>query len=271
MEAGLRRAVERDEFVLHYQPEYQADGRLSGFEALIRWDHPTLGRVAPSDFVPVAEECGLVVAMGRWALFEACEQAARWAALRGPGEPLMVSVNLSAIQLRSRNLVETVAAALARSRLDGECLCLEITESVIMEDAAAVVPMLDGLRALGVRLAIDDFGTGYSSLGYLSELPVDFIKIDRRFVEGIGVRSPSQNIVKAVIQLAHALDLQVVAEGIEQPRQLEWLRHHGCDLMQGFHLGRPGPAAQYDAIVAGSGGPSRAADQPLGGNQLSAV
>jgi EAL domain-containing protein (putative c-di-GMP-specific phosphodiesterase class I) len=168
------------------------------------------------------------------------------------GPPLMVSVNLSAIQLRSRNLVETVAAALARSRLDGECLCLEITESVIMEDAASVVPMLEALRALGVQLAIDDFGTGYSSLGYLSELPVDFIKIDRRFVEGIGVRSPSQNIVKAVIQLAHALDLRVIAEGIELPLQLEWLRRHGCDLLQGYHLGRPGPAAQYDALVRGS-------------------
>jgi EAL domain-containing protein (putative c-di-GMP-specific phosphodiesterase class I) len=254
LEAGLRRALDREELHLHYQPEFTCDGRLVGFEALIRWRHPTLGDVAPSQFVPVAEESALIIPIGRWALEAACRQAHRWNSGRA-GAALSVSVNVSALQLRDAFFLESVAAALACSGLAARHLILEITESVLMEDSEHTIAVLHALRDLGVRLAVDDFGTGYSSLGYLSELPIDFLKVDRRFVDGIGTRSSSENITRAVIQLAHALELEVIAEGIERPEQLQWLRAQRCDIVQGFHLGRPAPAQDHDELVAEADGP----------------
>lgn len=249
LEIRLRRALVREEFAVHYQPEFGLDGALVGFEALLRWNDGELGEVSPTEFVPIAEESGLILPLGRWALRQACTQAQLWNACRPPDRKILMSVNLSALQLRDPLLLEQIRTALNGSGLDPALLCLEITESVIMGDAAETIPVLESLRSLGVRLAVDDFGTGYSSLSYLSELPLDYLKIDRSFVEGIGTQSRNESIVVAVIQLAHGLGLQVIAEGVESVEQLQWLRGKGCDVVQGFLIGRPGPAPSYDGLV----------------------
>ena len=242
-EASLRRAIQRWEFSLHYQPTIDiASGRVVSVEALIRWHHPERGLVAPSEFVHLAEETGLIVPIGGWALGEACQQMAYWRRQYPELADMRVNVNLSARQFGDPHLVPSVAAVLRESGLPPEALWLEITESVLMDEAQCTVETLNELRNLGVHLAIDDFGTGYSSLSYLKRFPVDVLKIDRSFVDGLASDGEDQAIVTAVISMAHALGLSVVAEGVECELQLAELRRLGCDGAQGYLLGRPAPA-----------------------------
>jgi EAL domain-containing protein (putative c-di-GMP-specific phosphodiesterase class I) len=236
---------------------------LIGVEALIRWDHPDRGRIQPADFIPVAEENGLIDAIGRWVLDRACRQAARWHRAHGGARPLSMSVNLSAAQVADPTLVDTVADALRSSGLDPAYLALELTESLMAGDSDELTDTLDALKALGVRLVLDDFGTGYSSLSYLTRLPLDVLKVDRSFVAGLGSRSRDTAITEAIVAMARALGLQVVGEGAETARQVAELSRLGCDFVQGFHFARPVPAAEIARMledgVSWLRGPTRAA------------
>ncbi len=256
-EHALHRALERHELMLHYQPVVEISGATTvvGVEALIRWQHPDQGLVAPTRFVPVAEESGLIIPIGAWVLEQACSQLRAWNHHVGNGPQGSVEVNLSARQIDDPRIVTTVERILARTGLPPEHLTLEITESALMEDAAAALDVLRALKTIGVSLAIDDFGTGYSSLSYLQRFPLDFLKVDRSFVETLGVDAGGEEIVSAVINLAHALSLKVVAEGVETAEQLEILRSLRCDFAQGFLFARPLPAAD---IVASFGLPQTA-------------
>ena len=244
-EHSLHRALERSELMLHYQPVVEIDGVTTvGVEALIRWQHPDQGLVAPYRFIPVAEESGMIIPIGAWVLEQACYQLRDWNHRGRTGPQGSVEVNLSARQIDDRRIVRTVEEILARSGLPPEHLTLEITESALMEDAASALSVLRALKEIGVLLAIDDFGTGYSSLSYLQRFPLDFLKVDRSFVEALGVSVEGEEIVSAVINLAHALGLKVVAEGVETTEQLEILRSLRCDLAQGFLFSRPLPATE---------------------------
>jgi diguanylate cyclase (GGDEF)-like protein/PAS domain S-box-containing protein len=248
-ESALRRALERGELVLHYQPEVDiASGAICGFEALVRWEHPTRGLLAPGAFIPLAEETGLIVPIGEWVLREACTEATHWAGLSD--EPLTLSVNLSARQLAQHDLVSMVRRAVAETGIDPSTLCLEITESAVMESGSATTAQLRALKSLGVSLAIDDFGTGFSSLAHLRRFPVDVLKIDGTFVAGLGHEPQDASIAAAVISLAHALGLETVAEGIETDEQLTILRQLGCDLGQGYLFARAAPAAEAVRLLA---------------------
>ena len=235
LEHGLRRAVERSEFVVHYQPKYSlATGKIVGFEALARWENPERGLLLPEQFIPVAEETGLIVPIGEAVLEEACRQANEWHELRPSDAPAMC-VNLSARQFREPGLTHSVARILDETGLEPSSLFLEVTESTAMRDALATAAALEELQGLGVRTILDDFGTGYSSLSYLERFPVEYIKIDRSFVGGLGQQPGAEMLASAIISLAHALDLKVIAEGVEREEQLDLLRGMGCDLAQG-HL-----------------------------------
>jgi diguanylate cyclase (GGDEF)-like protein/PAS domain S-box-containing protein len=243
LETDLRHALEREEFFLVYQPQLDlASGAILGCEALVRWTHPERGAVPPSLFIPVAEETGLIAAVGEWVLRRACTQLRAW---RDRGHRLGVSVNCSAQQFRREGLVEAVARALRDSGLPGESLELEITESAIMQQTPALLERFGQLRALGVQFAIDDFGTGYSSLGYLRRFPLRRLKIDQSFVRDIASDPNDAAVVSAVIALAHSLKLEVVAEGVESAEQLAFLRSLGCDQAQGYYFSEPLPAAQF--------------------------
>ena len=250
LENDLRGALERGELRLHYQPIVSlGTGQVVGFEALARWQHPTRGLVPPLAFIPLAEETGLILPLGRWVLESACTQAERWNRGRSADlAPLFVSVNLSARQFTKGDLVEDVGSTLARTGLEADALELEITESVLMDQSEAGIRALSDLRGLGVRLVLDDFGTGYSSLSYLKHLPLDTIKIDRSFVAGIE-GAADRSIVDAVIALAHGLGIGVVAEGIETQSQSDRLRDLGCDYGQGYLFSRPVPAARTAALL----------------------
>jgi diguanylate cyclase (GGDEF)-like protein len=251
-ETALRRAVERGELCAAYQPIVTVAGRsIVGAEALVRWRHPDEGMVPPDRFIPVAEESGLIVPVGRWVLHEACRQGALWAA-EGTGDPdaFFVSVNLSARQLTHPDLVEDVAEALGTSALHPASLCLEITETAVMEDVRTVASVLGRLKELGVRLAIDDFGTGYSSLAYLKRFPIDVLKIDRAFMEGLGVGGEDAAIVAAMVRLADALGLLVIAEGLETAGQLAELQRLGCWGAQGYYLSPPAPPSAFADFLA---------------------
>jgi diguanylate cyclase (GGDEF)-like protein/PAS domain S-box-containing protein len=242
----LHRALARDELVLHYQPIVELrTGRVIGFESLIRWNHPERGLLAPGEFIPLAEETGLIVPIGAWALDTACRQLVHWQAVRDaaqrPGR-LAMNVNMSPRQLADTTLVKSVARVLHDTGVDPSLVCLELTENALMQNADAATEGLHRLRALGIQLSIDDFGTGYSSLSYLKQFPVSALKIDRSFIEGLGRDSEDTSIVEAIVTLAHALGLTAIAEGLERPDQLEALRVIGCDYAQGFLLGRPLPA-----------------------------
>jgi diguanylate cyclase (GGDEF)-like protein len=244
-EHSLHRAIERRELMLHYQPVVELAGQTTvGVEALVRWRHPDQGLVSPYRFIPVAEESGLIIPIGAWVLEQACHQLRHWHHQGRTGPQGCVEVNLSARQIDDPRIVDTVEEILSRTGLPAEYLTLEITESALMEDAAAALGVLRALKELGVLLAIDDFGTGYSSLSYLQRFPLDILKIDQSFVETLGVDSRGDTIVSAVIDLADALGLRVVAEGVETAQQLQILRSLGCDLAQGFLFSRPLPAAQ---------------------------
>ena len=250
LKRDLSRAFERGEFVLHYQPIVDLDGgALVGLEALIRWQHPERGLVAPAAFVPLAEETGLIRPIGHWVLREACRRAVSWSDARGGREPLSVNVNLSPSQLQEPGLVGEVAAALSRSGLAPSQLVLEITETVLMQDTEVTIRRLRRLKDLGVRLAIDDFGTGYSSLGYLQRFPIDIIKVAKPFVDNLERGEDESALVRAILKLADAFGLQTVAEGIEREGQLERLQAMGCALGQGFHFARPLEPNAADALV----------------------
>jgi diguanylate cyclase (GGDEF)-like protein len=251
-ESMLRRAIDQGELTVHYQPVIKlSTGRVTGVEALVRWKHPTRGLIPPSEFITVAEETGQIVALGGFVLNQACMQVARWNNRHPDRPPLAVSVNLSAHQVRCRGLAELVAGALARSNLQPRLLCLEITESALVEDAEASRAALEALKDLGVTLAVDDFGTGYSSLIYLRRFPVGVLKIDRSFVVGLGTNTEDTAIVASVVGLAQALGLVAVAEGVETPEQLACLAELGCALAQGYHWSKPLPARQMDRWLKG--------------------
>lgn len=251
LERDLRLALERGEFRLHYQPLVQLEtGRLAGWEALIRWEHPVRGLISPATFIPIAEDTGLIVPIGAWVVREACRQARQWQD-RFPGAPhRTMSVNLSARQFAHPRLMADIQDGLKSARLDPRRLELEITESVVMQDAGAAVGILHQLKAIGIRVAIDDFGTGYSSLAYLKRFPVDVLKIDRSFVEGLGYDAQDSAIVQSIVVLAKNLGLSVTAEGIETPRQHLYLKQLGCDVGQGYLFGKPRSAGDSEDLLA---------------------
>jgi diguanylate cyclase (GGDEF)-like protein/PAS domain S-box-containing protein len=251
-EHGLRRALEHEEFVVRYQPNVRiSSGEIVGFEALVRWEHPERGLLLPEEFVPLAEETGLIVPIGERVLEEACRRAREWQQQRSSDPPVVVCVNLSARQFRESSLAETIARILDEIGLDPRYLFLEVTESTTMSDAVATVAALEQLQDLGVRVMIDDFGTGYSSLSYLERFPVDYVKIHRSFVGGLGKDPGAAVLVSGVIHLAHALDLEVIAEGVETAEQLERLREMECDLAQGYLFSEPLPAQGVADLLAG--------------------
>jgi diguanylate cyclase (GGDEF)-like protein/PAS domain S-box-containing protein len=248
IEEGLRRAVERQEFILHYQPKVDLrTGEITGAEALLRWMHPTRGLVPPGQFIPVAEDCGLILPIGNWALHEACLQAQAWVEA---GLPMTtIAVNISAAELRDENFLTGVFAILKETGLKAASLELELTESVLMKHAESTESILKALRAEGVQLAVDDFGTGYSSLSYLRKFSVDALKIDQSFVRQITTAPDETTIVTAVIAMARSLKLRTVAEGVETHHELAFLRAHECDEAQGFYFSRPVPPPQFAALL----------------------
>lgn len=248
LENQLHTALERQQLVLHYQPQFDlVEGRIRGVEALIRWQHPELGMIPPAEFIPLAEESGLIVPIGAWVLETACRQSHAW---REAGFPdLVMSVNLSVRQFFRDDIVRLVMQAIDKYCLTAHALELEITESVAMEDVAYTIRTLESLAAGGLQLAIDDFGTGYSSLSQLKKMPVKILKIDRSFVQDITTNPDDAGIVDAVITMAHRLGLQVIAEGVESEAQLAHLREQGCDFAQGFLFSRPLPAAELDPLL----------------------
>ena len=250
LEAGLRSALERDELRLHYQPAVElGSGRVVSVEALLRWEHPKHGLLAPLRFIPLAEQTGLIVPIGEWVIREACRQLASWGT-----SDLSVAVNVSPRQLASEGLVRTVSEALEDAGLEPERLCLEITESAVIADPDAALGQLRGLKEIGVRLAVDDFGIGYSSLANLRDLlPVDILKIDKSFVDGLHASSEDRTIVESVVGLARSLGLDAVAEGVETADQAEALALMECSHAQGYHYAKPQtPAAVSQLLRAGA-------------------
>jgi diguanylate cyclase (GGDEF)-like protein len=248
LENQLRRAVEREEFVLYYQPKVDvATQRITGAEALVRWRHPEHGIVLPGKFIPIAEETGLIVEIGQWVLRAACQQGQVWRAAGLP--PLTVAVNVSGAQFRQRKVWHAVRGALERSGLPASRLVLELTESMLMENAAESIEMLYELKEMGLSLAVDDFGTGYSSFTYLSRFPIDELKIDRSFVSGLPVERDSAAIVGAIIALSKQLELKVVAEGVETKAQLNFLRARECEEYQGYLCSRPAPPEAFASLL----------------------
>ena len=248
IEESLRGGLERNEFALHYQPKINLrTGAITGAEALLRWTHPTRGPVSPAEFIPVAEDCGLILPLGAWVLRKACAQAQAWI---DAGLPLTsIAVNVSAVQFQEENFLDDLFKVLEETSLDPTRLEIELTESVLMKRAGATASILQALREKRVRVSIDDFGTGYSSLSYLRKFPVDALKIDQSFVRQIGVADDETTIVKAVIGMARGLKLRVIAEGVETPEQLAFLRAHHCDEAQGFYFSRPIPPQQFASLL----------------------
>jgi diguanylate cyclase (GGDEF)-like protein/PAS domain S-box-containing protein len=251
LESSLRRALERDEFVLHYQPQIDiAGGEVIGVEALLRWQHPKRGLVPPLEFIPLLEDTGLITEVGNWVITTACRQAAAWHASGLHRQP--IAVNLSAKQLQRQDIADVVRSSMEQAGLDPSSgpLELELTESLLMEDVQTTIAKLQQLNQLGVSLSIDDFGTGYSSLAYLKRFPIRTLKIDRAFVRDIARDPDDEAIVSAVIAMAHNLKLSVIAEGVETEEQLDFLRRHGCDAMQGFLVSEPLPAESLAELLA---------------------
>ena len=248
MESGIRKAIKQVEFLLHYQPQVSlVSGQVEAVEALIRWQHPELGLLGPGQFISVAEHRGLIVPIGRWVINEAIRQARIWQEL---GIKSRIAINLSAVQFKQQSLVDDIAARLREHGVTGECLEIELTESLFMEDVNSVSKTLGRLKDLGVSLAVDDFGTGYSSLSYLKRYPIDKIKIDRSFIRDVPGDPDDVAIALAIISLAHSLDLNVVAEGVENTTQLEFLRAHRCNDIQGYLVTHPLPPNEVPAWLA---------------------
>jgi diguanylate cyclase (GGDEF)-like protein/PAS domain S-box-containing protein len=247
LESKLRHALDNRELILHFQPQVEVStGKIIGLETLVRWTHPELGIVAPSKFIPVAEDTGLIIPIGEWILEEACKFNR---GLENGGNRLNIAVNLSARQFHKQELSDTIELILRRSGFDPKHLELEITESIIMQDVDATIITLNKLKDLGIRLSVDDFGTGYSSLNYLKRFPIDALKIDRSFVTDITTSRDGSSVVSAIIALAHSLNLEVIAEGVETEEQLEFLREKGCDLVQGFYFSKPLPYKEIKRLL----------------------
>lgn len=245
LETELQRAAADQQFVLHYQPRWDAQTKaLVCTEALIRWNHPTKGILEASRFIHLLEDLDLIGSVGEWVLFEACRQAQAW--VESGYKPIRMSVNISATQFRNQGLVDTVRNALKESGLDAECLELELTESMLIENTGRSVAMTHDLKAIGVSLSIDDFGSGYSSLAYLKRFPIDYLKMDQSFIH-----DPSSDaaIAKAIAALANSLGLKIVAEGVEQPEQAAFLEEQGCDELQGFLYGRAVPPEELEQTL----------------------
>lgn len=249
LEARLMKALEQGEFVLHFQPQVRlTDGAITGVEALVRWQHPERGLVPPAEFVPVLEESGLIVPVGEWILRSACRQQQEWA--RAGFGAVRMAVNLSARQFVRSDIVNLTRRVLEETGMDPACLEYEITESAIMADAEEAASLLGELKGLGVRLAVDDFGTGYSNLGYLKRFPLDMLKIPKMFIDDIAASHEDAPIARAIIALAHSIGLAVVAEGVETERQVLWLRHHHCDLIQGYYFAQPSAPGKTRELLA---------------------
>ena len=249
VEGSLVRALEREEFRLHYQPRVKmATGAVVGVEALIRWNHPERGLVPPAEFVPLAEDCGLIVPIGRWVRREACRQAARW---RNAGlDHGIMAINVSAVELRSTAFLDTVTGVLAETRIEPRFVEMELTESVLIKDTESTKGALRALTELGVRLTLDDFGTGFSSLSYLKQFPISTLKIDRSFVRELSMNADDRVLVTAIIAMGRSLGLAVIAEGVETEEQLAVLQELGCEEGQGFHFCRPLPADDFTTYLA---------------------
>jgi EAL domain-containing protein (putative c-di-GMP-specific phosphodiesterase class I)/AmiR/NasT family two-component response regulator len=248
LEVEIRRALAQNELEVYYQPQVEiATGKIMGAEALVRWNHPEKGRISPAEFIPLAEETGLIIPMGEWVLLNACTQAAKWIALGF--SKLRISVNLSARQLSDSQLLQRIVAILNTTDLKPANLELEVTESAVMENISLAAATLNDLKALGVRIALDDFGTGYASFGYLKQFPFDSLKIDRCFVNNVVIDAHNRAITTAVIQLGHDLNLTVVAEGVETETELAFLQHHRCNIMQGYLFSPPQPAAEFEKFL----------------------
>lgn len=244
----LRNALEREQFSLHYQPKVNLKtGEITGAEALIRWTHPTRGQVSPAQFIPVAEDCGLIRPIGKWVLRRACNQAQAWI---DAGLPLgTIAVNISAAQFRDENFLDDIVAIIDETGIDPRSVELELTEGVLMKNAQSTATILEALKARGVQLAVDDFGTGYSSLSYLRKFPINALKIDQSFIRQITVSPEETTIVTAVISMARSLNLRVVAEGVETHEELAFLQTHQCDEAQGYYFSRPVPAQQFAQLL----------------------
>jgi diguanylate cyclase len=248
LETDLRVALEQKQFELHYQPKVNtATGVMHGAEALLRWWHPVRGAIPPAEFIPIAEECGLIGNIGAWVVREACRQARAWQVAGLP--PLRVAVNLSPSQFRQGDIVAMIRDALDQAGLEPRFLEVELTETTVMTDPEESIAILERLSEMGVLVSVDDFGTGYSSMSYLRRFPIDKLKIDRGFINEVMSRPEDASIVRAIISLAHSLKLKVVAEGVESPEQLEFLKTLGCDQYQGFHFSPALPASQFEALV----------------------
>jgi len=251
IETALRKAVENEEFVLHYQPKIEvSSGRICGLEALLRWQRPRFDLVPPGEFIPVLEDTGLIVPVGRWVIAAACRQIGAWLASSVGAMP--ISVNVAGRQFIEGDVERDVICALEECRVPGSLLELEMTESSLMMNTDRTINTLKNLRNLGVGVSIDDFGTGYSSLAYLRRFPLDKLKIDRIFIGGITTNADDAAIVLAIIRMAHTLKLDVVAEGVETEAQLNWLRNHDCDEIQGYLFSRPLPAADIEQMLRGA-------------------
>ena len=249
LEADLRRALVEEQFVVHYQPMISMrSGEMTGVEALVRWQHPERGLVPPNDFIPLAEATGLIRSLGLWVLQESCRQAMAWQAAGLTDGDLRLSVNVSARQLQQDSFVQQVVSVLDETGMPGTQLTLEMTESVLLEEGDSTLATLQALRRLGIRLAIDDFGTGYSSLSYLHNFPVDILKIDRSFVERL-LTGGDGGLVGTILRLGRTMNLETVAEGVEDPQELLLLRRQGCTTGQGYHFSPPVPADAIQGLL----------------------
>jgi predicted signal transduction protein with EAL and GGDEF domain len=259
LESSLRRAIERSELIVHYQPQVLArEGRIIGVEALVRWSHPDMGLVFPGQFIPLAEETGLIQEIDEWVLRTACAQSAKWTAAGLP--KITMAVNLSGHEFRRADLVERVGSIVAQEDLEPARVELEMTESVLMEQASRAMDIVSGLKARGFRIAVDDFGTGYSSLAYLKRFRADVLKIDGSFVKDVATSPDDAAIVSAIVTLAQTLRMTALAEGVENTLQRAFLHEQGCELMQGYLFGKPMPAEAIEGLLR-----LQAAEQQAGG------
>jgi EAL domain-containing protein (putative c-di-GMP-specific phosphodiesterase class I) len=240
LEAALRKGLQNNELVLYYQPQMDLkDGKIKRVEALIRWESPDLGLVNPGSFIPLAEETGLIMPIGEWAIHEACRTAKKW---KDEGyDPIAIAVNVSPKQFRHQDLASIVKDALAKTQLPPEYIEIEITETAVMSNVEDAIVKLKSLREMGIHISVDDFGTGYTSISYLKQYPINILKIDQAFIKGIPNSKDDIGIVTAVIALGHNLGLEIIAEGVETAEQMQFLAEHDCDLIQGYFLSRPLP------------------------------
>jgi diguanylate cyclase (GGDEF)-like protein len=248
IETSLRKAIENNELALHYQPQVSiSTGQIVGMEALLRWKHPHKGFISPTAFIPVAEETGLIISIGEWVINEACKQGAEWE--KQGYKPVTISVNLSAKQLREERLNDIIARILHETGMNPRYLGLELTESAIIIEPERALARLQSIKSLGIKLSMDDFGTGYSSLSYLKKFPLDTLKIDQSFIHDLATNNEDASLVKAIISMAHSLGMDVIAEGVEQQDQMEFLSINDCDIIQGYLFSRPLPAAELAKIL----------------------